>query len=66
VSTAKPADIAEEVMDTIALFGRRCNRHRELLRLRLGKEMLGDAEVCGVLDRAARLGLARGVEIGGR
>ncbi|KAH7412186.1 hypothetical protein DE146DRAFT_732508 [Phaeosphaeria sp. MPI-PUGE-AT-0046c] len=52
-----PADVAEEIVDAVSRFTRRCNRHCEPLRLNLTSAMFGDDEVAGAIHMAVEQGM---------
>jgi hypothetical protein len=54
-----PADVAEEINDAVARFGRRCNRHLPPLRLELSEGLFNDEEVAEAMERSVKQGLGR-------
>lgn len=62
-----PADVAEEIVDAVPRFSRRCNRHCEPLRLSLTAEMFADDEVADAVHLAVKQGVGRYEKVqGGR
>jgi hypothetical protein len=55
----EPADVAEEIVDAVARFSRRCNRHCEPLRLEISKEVWEDEDVSDAVRFAAKQELGR-------
>ncbi|KAI8943695.1 hypothetical protein NX059_001678 [Plenodomus lindquistii] len=56
---ASVEEVAEEIMDAVALFGRRCNRGRAPLRMRIWESMVGDEGVAEALGEAERAEVLR-------
>jgi hypothetical protein len=59
-SHVDPADIAEEIIDAVVRFSRRCNRHCEALRLEITQEVWEDGDIrdpvgCAVKRRMGRV-----------
>lgn len=54
-----PSDVAEEIMDAICRFTRRCNRHCPPLRLELTSDFLEDEEVAEAMERGVKRGLGK-------
>jgi hypothetical protein len=55
----EPADVAEEIVDAVCRFSRRCNRNCTALRLSLTKDLLDNEEVKDALETAVKAGLGR-------
>jgi hypothetical protein len=53
------ADVAEEIMDAVCRFSRRCNRDNAPLRIFLSGEMAGDGEVSEAVEYAIKSGTGR-------
>jgi hypothetical protein len=62
--SAEPSDVAEEIMDAVCCFSRRCNRDAAPLRLMLTGEHLDDEEVVEALKYAVEKGMGRVEEWG--
>jgi hypothetical protein len=60
----EPTDVAEEIIDAVCRFSRRCNRYCSPLRLSLTNDLLRDDEVKDTLEIAVKAGLGR-LENGG-